>query len=99
MRWSLVSLQAVPGLTQEQDAAIYGLFDAHVDAGLAWVRKQGSEYIPSVDNNLTTSLTMIMQVCLRSGCSQLAAAVLASTTSALFVHRTKAATCQAQHVH
>jgi hypothetical protein len=53
----------VPGLTQEQRDTIYGLFDAHVDAGLAWVRKQDSEYIPSVDNNLTTSLTMIMQVC------------------------------------
>lgn len=55
--------QAVPGLTTEQRDTIYSLFDAHVDADLAWVRKQGSEYIPSVDNNLTTSLAMIMQVC------------------------------------
>lgn len=55
-------LQTVPDLTQEHTAAIYGLFDAHVDAGLAWVRKEGSEYISSVDNNLTTSLALIMQV-------------------------------------
>lgn len=60
----------MPGLTQEQRDVIYGLFDAHVDAGLAWVRKQGSEYIPSVDNNLTASLTTIMQVCLCSGWRQ-----------------------------
>lgn len=52
----------MPGLTQEHQDVIYGLFDTHVDAGLAWVRKEGSEYIPSVDNNLTTSLAMIMQV-------------------------------------
>lgn len=57
-------LQAVPGLSQEHQDTIYGLFDSHVDAGLAWVRKEGSEYIPSVDNNLATSLAMIMQVCL-----------------------------------
>lgn len=58
--WSL--MQAVPGLTQEHRDVIYSLFNTHVDAGLTWVRKQGSEYIPSVDNNLTTSLGMIMQV-------------------------------------
>lgn len=52
----------MPGLTQQQQDTIFGLFDAHVDAGLAWVRKHGSEYIPSVDNNLTTSLAVIMQV-------------------------------------
>jgi hypothetical protein len=57
-----LALQAIPALTQEQRDVIYSLFDAHVDAGLVWVRKQGSQYIPAVDVNLTMSLAMIMQV-------------------------------------
>lgn len=52
------------GLSKEQQDSIYSLFDDHLDAGLAWVRKEGAEYIPSVDNNLATSLALTMQVCL-----------------------------------
>lgn len=42
--------------------AIYAMFDNYVDGGLAFVRKSGKEYIASVDNNLTTSLAMMLQV-------------------------------------
>lgn len=52
------------GLSKEQQDSIYSLFDSHLDAGLSWVRKEGAEYIPSVDNNLATSLALMMQVCL-----------------------------------
>lgn len=38
------------------------LFEAHVDGGLAWVRSQGCELLPSVDNNLITSTALILQV-------------------------------------
>lgn len=56
------ALQAVPGISAAQREHIYGLFDKYVDGGLAWVRKQGKEYIPSVDNNLTSTLTLLLQV-------------------------------------
>jgi hypothetical protein len=56
------ALQAVPGLTLAQQEHIYSLFDKYVDGGLAWVRKQGKEYIPSVDNNLTSTLMLLLQV-------------------------------------
>ena len=60
-------MQAVPGLTKAHQDRIYNLFDKYVDGGLAWVRKQGTEYIPSVDNNLTMSLALLLQVG-SSGC-------------------------------
>ncbi|WIA13579.1 hypothetical protein OEZ85_007146 [Tetradesmus obliquus] len=53
--------QAVPGISAAQREHIYGLFDKYVDGGLAWVRKQGKEYIPSVDNNLTSTLMLLLQ--------------------------------------
>lgn len=59
---ALLNNQAAPGIIKAQQDQIYSLFDTYVDAGLRWVRKHGKEYIPSVDNNLTTSLTMILQV-------------------------------------
>lgn len=40
---------------------IWELFDTHVDGVLKWIRKHGNELIPSVDNNLTTSVARIMQ--------------------------------------
>jgi hypothetical protein len=43
-----------------------GFFDAHVPAGLAWVRQHGQELVASVDNNLTTSLALVLQVHLGS---------------------------------
>lgn len=58
----LVGVQVAPALGQEQQGVIYSLFDAHVDAGLAWVHKQDSSYIPAVDSNMVTSLALIMQV-------------------------------------
>jgi dynein heavy chain len=54
--------QAVPGLGKEQLDHLYSLFDAHVEAGLAWVRREGGDYILSVDSNLTASLCLIIQV-------------------------------------
>jgi len=39
------------------------LFEEHVDPGLAWLRVQGSEYLPSVDIALVTSLATLLQVC------------------------------------
>ncbi len=42
--------------------AVYAMFDTYVDAGLAWLRKHGKEYIASVDNNLTASLALLLQV-------------------------------------
>ncbi|KAI8465887.1 MAG: dynein heavy chain 7 [Monoraphidium minutum] len=50
-----------PGLSAEQRGAAAGLFFAHVDAGLAWVRAYGREDIPSVDINLVASLAAMMQ--------------------------------------
>ena len=44
---------------------LLGLFEQHVDAGLAWVRANGTEYLPSVDITLVTSLTSFLQVCWR----------------------------------
>lgn len=41
---------------------LQALFQEHVDPGLAWLRSLGSEYIPSVDNALVTSLCTLLQV-------------------------------------
>lgn len=57
------ALKGVPSLGDAEKEAIYDMFDKYVDGGLAWVRKLGKEYIPSVDNNLTSSLTCLLQVC------------------------------------
>lgn len=52
----------MPTLSLEQAQHLYSLFDTHVDAGLAWVRQAGAEHLPSVDCNLTASLTLMLQV-------------------------------------
>lgn len=70
--------QAVPGIKKQQQDTIYSLFDQHVDAGLTWVRKSGTEYIPSVDNNLASSLALLLQV----GQSKLCTAVDCTACSA-----------------
>ena len=38
------------------------LYQEHVDPGLAWLRSLGSEYMPSVDIALVTSLCTLLQV-------------------------------------
>jgi hypothetical protein len=53
---------AAPELSPEHVAAILALFEGHVDAGLAWVRCNGEEAVPSVDNNLVASLAALLQV-------------------------------------
>lgn len=50
------------GVTEVSRAYLVALFDKHVDAGLAWVRSEGSEYFPSVDIALVTSLANLVQV-------------------------------------
>lgn len=49
-------------VSQGSRAYLLALFEEHVDAGLGWVRSQGSEYVPSVDIALVTSLTSLVQV-------------------------------------
>jgi dynein heavy chain, axonemal len=54
----------VPGLSEAARDAIWGLFEAHVDAGLSWLAgnaASGREFIPMVANNRTTSLALLMQ--------------------------------------
>lgn len=41
---------------------LQALFQEHLDPGLAWLRSLGSEYIPSVDIALVTSLCTLLQV-------------------------------------
>jgi hypothetical protein len=53
---------SAPQLSAEQRAAVVALFEGHVDAGLAWVRRHGREQIASVDNNLVASLAAMVQV-------------------------------------
>lgn len=48
-------------LPQEIGDLIWALMDKHVDPGLAWVRRKGSETIPSVDLNLVCTLTQWLQ--------------------------------------
>lgn len=50
------------GVSEGSRAYLLALFEEHVDAGLAWVRCHGSEYVPSVDIALVTSLTSLVQV-------------------------------------
>lgn len=45
----------------EHKQLLWTLFDAHVDVLLRWVRNHGSEFISSVDNNLTTTMARIIQ--------------------------------------
>ena len=55
--------QHLPDAVSEGSRAyLLALFEEHVDAGLAWVRSHGSEYVPSVDIALVTSLTSLVQV-------------------------------------
>ena len=49
-------------LSEGSRAYLLALFEEHVDAGLAWIRSHGSEYVPSVDIALVTSLTSLVQV-------------------------------------
>lgn len=60
--WAQQHLPA--GVTEGSRAYLVGLFEEHVDAGLAWIRSQGSEYMPSVDIALVTSLASLVQVLL-----------------------------------
>ena len=50
------------GVNAGSRAYLLALCEEHVDAGLAWVRCHGSEYVPSVDIALVTSLTSLVQV-------------------------------------
>lgn len=52
---------ALPEASPQLRAQVYALFDTYVDAGLAWVAKQGKQYITAVENNLTTSLSWLVQ--------------------------------------
>ena len=61
--WAARDLPAAVPQAKAVWEAIYAMFDTYVDGGLAWVRKHGKEYIASVDNNLTTSLALMLQVC------------------------------------
>ena len=53
----------IPDLRPEMRAYIFSLFDAHVDAGLTWLAKHGKFFIDIVENNITSSLCALMQVC------------------------------------
>ena len=52
---------AIPEASPQLRAQVYTLFDTYVDAGLAWVAKHGKQYITAVENNLTTSLSWLVQ--------------------------------------
>ncbi|KAG1670781.1 hypothetical protein FOA52_014009, partial [Chlamydomonas sp. UWO 241] len=52
---------AVPDAPQQLREYVYQLFDEHVDAGLAWVARNGKQFIPAVENNLTTTLAWMVQ--------------------------------------
>ena len=55
--------QHLPDAVSEGSRAyLLALFEEHVDAGLGWVRSHGSEYVPSVNIALVTSLTSLVQV-------------------------------------
>ena len=54
--------QLPDGLSEAARAFLVSLFEEHVDAGLAWVRSQGSQYLPSVDIALVSSLATLLQV-------------------------------------
>lgn len=63
--WVALALpKEVPAL---KDAAlqsvVYGMFDKYVDGGLKWVECNGKAFIASAQNNLTTTLAMLLQVC------------------------------------
>lgn len=56
--------QGLPGGVSEVSRTyLLALFEQHVDPGLAWLRAEGSEYLPSVDIALVTSLATLLQVC------------------------------------
>lgn len=52
---------------QDSRAYLLALFQEHVDPGLAWLRNLGSEYMPSVDIALVTSLATLLQVHIVTG--------------------------------
>ncbi|KAJ3183889.1 Dynein heavy chain 6, axonemal [Geranomyces variabilis] len=49
------------GVTQELKDMLWGYYDAYVDPGLRFVRKQCQEYVRSVDLNLVESLSKLLQ--------------------------------------
>lgn len=57
----ITGLQVLPGLSADARATIYSLFDTYVDAGLTWLSQHGQEFISAVENNRTTSLSLMMQ--------------------------------------
>jgi dynein heavy chain, axonemal len=63
--WLQTSLEAE--VTKDFRDLLWDLFDAYVDPVLRWVRSHGREAIPSVDNNLTTSMASIVQSFLHRG--------------------------------
>ena len=58
-----VQKQLPTAVSQASRAHLLGLFEEHVDPGLAWLHAQGSEHLPSVDIALVTSLATLLQVC------------------------------------
>ncbi|KAI8907759.1 dynein heavy chain and region D6 of dynein motor-domain-containing protein [Powellomyces hirtus] len=48
-------------VTQELKDMLWGYFDAYIDTGLRFVRKQCQEYVKSVDLNLVESLSKLLQ--------------------------------------
>ena len=61
---SLSSPEQVVHLADADLAFLNGLFEQYVDAGLALVRSKCQEVIPTVDVNLVTSLTYLLQASL-----------------------------------
>lgn len=59
---SLSNAQETVHLTEPDLAVLYALFEQYVDPGLALVRSKCQEVIASVDINLVTSLTKLLQV-------------------------------------
>jgi hypothetical protein len=81
-------LQVAPTLSEAQSQQLYGLFNTYVDAGLAWVRQHGKEYISSVNNNLTTTLCAILQVSV-SLCSLRCCSDMPLLSLAMFMRHTR----------
>ncbi|GBF88264.1 dynein heavy chain axonemal protein, partial [Raphidocelis subcapitata] len=50
-----------PSLSPEQRAAAVALFEAHTDAGLAWVRRHGRQHIAASENSMVASLAALLQ--------------------------------------
>jgi dynein heavy chain, axonemal len=44
---------------------VWDLFESHIDRTLAWVRRNGSEFIRSVDLNLVATVANLMEALLK----------------------------------